>query len=185
MKLKLLEVLVRGGGVGLAVLALVLALLGGAEEQLDLAGGDGSVADKLVDVARVAAQVSPGNDAVATFADLDAEVQGLVEQKRLFVALAGEGVNLGVVALFLGEKLLLALLKGALDDELVVKVLVRAADANGRVLEDELRVALGGEGADEVELALGKLDEGFLCAVAEDQLSDWGNVSKRDVEKSA
>lgn len=77
-------------------------------------------------------------------------MEGLVEEERLFVALGGEGVNLGVVAFFFSEKLFLAFFKGALDDELVVEVLVRSADADGRVLEDELGVALGGEGANEV-----------------------------------
>jgi hypothetical protein len=50
--------------------------------------------------------------------------------------------------------------------------LVGPADADGGVLEDELGVALGGERADEVELALGEFDEGFLSARAEDQLAD-------------
>jgi hypothetical protein len=162
--MKLLNIVFGSGGIGLAVLALVLTLLSSAQEKLNLVRGDGVVTDKLVDVAGVTAQVSPGKDLFTTLADLDTEMESLVEEKRLFVALGGKGVNLGVVAFFFGEELSFAFFKGTLDDELVVKVLIRSADANGRVLEDELGVALWGEGADEVELALGKLDEGFLGA---------------------
>lgn len=164
VEMKLLNIVFGSGGIGLAVLALVLTLLSSAQEKLNLVRGDGVVTDKLVDVAGVTAQVSPGKDLFTTLADLDTEMESLVEEKRLFVALGGKGVNLGVVAFFFGEELSFAFFKGTLDDELVVKVLIRSADANGRVLEDELGVALWGEGADEVELALGKLDEGFLGA---------------------
>lgn len=106
-------------------------------------------------------------------------MKGLVEEKGLFVTLTGESVNLGVVTLFLGEQLLFAFFKRALDDELVVEVLVRAADADGGVFEYELGVTLGGEGADEIQLTLRQLDEGFLGAGAEDQLSDWGMLAIR------
>ena len=101
-------------------------------------------------------------------------MQGLVEQEGLLVTLGGEGVDLRVLALLIREQLGLALFENALGDELVVEVLVGSADADGRVLEDELGVALGGERADEVELALGKFYEGFLGAGAEDKLANCG-----------
>ncbi len=61
-----------------------------------------------------------------------------------------------------------------MDDELVLIVLVRTTDADSRVLEDELRIALGGKRSDEVELALGQFAESFLGGRAEDQLADFG-----------
>lgn len=128
----------------LAVLALVLALLCDAEELLDGVEVNGGVADKLEEVARVTAEVFPGQDLVTRLPGLDTEVQGLVEEECLLVALRSKGVDLSVLAFFLGQKFGLALLKDALDDELVLKVLVGTTDADGGVLEDELRVALGG-----------------------------------------
>lgn len=61
-----------------------------------------------------------------------------------------------------------------------MEVLVGATDADGRVLEDELGVALGGKRSDEIKLALREFTEGLLRAGAEDQLADWrllANVS--------
>lgn len=102
-------------------------------------------------------------------------MQSLVEQESLLVALDSKGVDLSVLAFLLGQQLSLAFLEDALGNELVLEVLVRAADADGRVLEDEFRVTLGRQGADEVELALGEFAESFLGAGAEDQLANWMN----------
>lgn len=138
-ELKLLEVLFRGRRVRLAVLSLVLALLRRAKEALHLGRCDDAVAHKLVQVAAVSAQVFPGEHRlVAALPDLNAEAQSLVEQKRLFVTFAHECVNLGVLSFFVCEQLSFSFLEDALDDELVLVILVGPSDANGRVLEDEL-----------------------------------------------
>jgi len=59
-----------------------------------------------------------------------------------------------------------------LDDELVLKLLARAADGGGGVLEDELRVALDRARADEIKLTLGNLDDGLLGAVTKDEFAN-------------
>lgn len=58
-----------------------------------------------------------------------------------------------------------------------MEVLVGAADADGGVFEDEFGVALGREGSDEVELALGEFDQAFLGARSEDVFADWGELA--------
>ena len=101
------------------------------------------------------------------------QAQVLTQEKSLFVALTGEGVNLGVVSFLLCQQLGLALLKDSLDDKLVLELLVGATDAYGGVLEDELGVALGGEGSDEVQLALGQFDHGLLAVAAKEKFANY------------
>jgi hypothetical protein len=60
-----------------------------------------------------------------------------------------------------------------LDDKLVLELLPGAADGSSSVREDELAVSLDRAGSDEVKLALGDLDDGFLGAVAKDKFTDW------------
>ncbi len=174
VKFELLEVLVGGGGVRLAVLALVLALPGDALELIDLRRGNARLADKLVNVARVPAQVAPGKDPLDPLPVLDTKVQGLVEQERLFVALPREDVRvrLSAFALLVGKQLGLALFVDSLHNELVLEVLGGAPDSGGCVLEDELGVSLGRKWPDEVELALGQVDHGLLVAGAKEELAD-------------
>lgn len=91
-------------------------------------------------------------------------MEGLVEEKGLFVSLRFEGVERCVFAFFLSKEFRLAFLKDTLNGELVLIILVGAANTDGGIFKDELRVALGRQRADEVELALGQLDQCFLCA---------------------
>lgn len=163
-KLELLQIVGRSGGVRLSILALVLALLCYSHELLDLGRGNRGIADKLVDVTSITAQILPSEDFIAVLPDFDSEVEGFVEQESLLVSLGSKSVDFGVVTLFFSEKLSLAFLKNALDDELVLEVLVGAADADRRVFEDELGVALGRKRSYEVELALGEFNQCFLGA---------------------
>ena len=126
----------------LAVLALVLAVLSNLEEVLD--GFGWALADEFVEVARIAAKVLPSQNLLTTLSVFNAQVQCLVKQEGLLVTFASKSVDLGVLSFLLGEQLGLTFLEDSLDNELVLEVLVGAADADGGVFEDELRVALGG-----------------------------------------
>jgi hypothetical protein len=95
-------------------------------------------------------------------------VDGLIKKERLLVSLRGKRVDLGVLALFLGEQVGLAFLVDALYDKLILIVLTSSPDSDSGVFEDELRVAFGGEGSDDVELALGQFDHGFLAITAKE-----------------
>lgn len=99
---ELLKILVGSSRVWFPVLALVLALLGNDEKLLDLIDGDGVVADEFVKVTVITAQVFPGKNLVAAFPDLNAEMEGLVEEKGLLVAFRGKSVDLGVLPFFFG-----------------------------------------------------------------------------------
>jgi hypothetical protein len=156
--------------VAAAVLALVLALEGSALEQKGSLWLDRRVTHKLPQVVDVAAEVPPREDVLAGGAHVGAELQALVEQKSLLVLVAAKSVD--GVALALLKQILLALLVCALDDELVLELLAGAADSGGGVLEDELRVALDGARADEVQLALWNLYEGLFGRVTKDDLAD-------------
>jgi DNA repair protein RadC len=59
LKLELLQVLLRSGGMGLSVLALVLALLRYSQKLRDLSRGDGVVANELEEVTGVATEILP------------------------------------------------------------------------------------------------------------------------------
>jgi hypothetical protein len=54
-----------------------------------------------------------------------------------------------------------------------------SSNSCGGVFEDEFGVAFRGEGSDEVELALRKLDQRFLRSVAEDKLANYSEISIR------
>jgi hypothetical protein len=91
-------------------------------------------------------------------------VEGLVEEKGLFVSLGFKGVECSVFAFFLSKELRFAFLEDTLNGKLVLVVLVGATDTDGGIFKDELGVALGRQRADEVKLALRQLDQCFLCA---------------------
>lgn len=126
----------------LAVLALVLAVLSNLEEVLD--GFGWALADEFVEIARIAAKVLPSQNLLTTLSVFDAQVQCLVKQERLLVTFASKSINLGVLSFLFGEQLGLAFLEDSLNNELVLEVLVGAADADGGVFEDELGVAFRG-----------------------------------------
>jgi hypothetical protein len=98
-------------------------------------------------------------------------VQVLREQKNLLVSVPTQ-LLIQLLVLVAVSKFLLAFFERALDDELVLEFLIRFADARDGVFEDELGVALWGERTDEVELALGELDEGLGGGGGEDVFSD-------------
>jgi formamidopyrimidine-DNA glycosylase len=77
---ELLKILVGSSRVWFSVLALVLALLGNDEKLLDLVDGDGVVTDEFVQVTVITAQVLPSKNLVAAFPDLNAEMEGFVEE---------------------------------------------------------------------------------------------------------
>jgi hypothetical protein len=112
------------------------------------------VTNKFVEIAAVAAHISPSKDSFTTFSAFHAESKGLVQQKCLLVTFGGKSIKLGVFAFFVGDELSLAFLKNALDNELVVKILIGSADTDSRVLEDKFGVALGRERSHKVELTL-------------------------------
>lgn len=145
VELELPEVFLRRSGVRLAVFALVLAVLGDSFKLLDLAWLYRGVANELVDVSYVPAQIAPSKHPLAAVSVLDSKVQCLVEQEGLLVALRSEdiGIDLVVLAVFFGEKLCLTLLVNTLHNKLVLEVLGGLANASGSVLEDELGVAFG------------------------------------------
>jgi hypothetical protein len=126
------------------VLAFVLALDGDNLERLDGARLDGGVADKLVDIARILlycqlvqnmdgealsypAQVPPGKHRVP-IADRRSQMQALVQQERLLILRV-----IGVLRVV--DQLLLALLVGPLDDELVLELRRCPSDRSLRVFE--------------------------------------------------
>ena len=173
VELKLSQIVFGGSRVRLAILALVLALLGNSVKLLDVRGRDAGVANKFVYVAVVSAKVTPSNNLLRALANLYSQMKGFVEQESLLVTFGGKGVDLSVFSFFFCEQLCLPFFVDSLNDELILEVLSGAADLSGGVLEDELRVALGGEGSDEVELALRQVGQGFLVASSENEFANY------------
>lgn len=113
----------------------------------------------------IAAEIPPRKDRLARIPQINPQPQILAEQKDPLVLVRWR--NSSLLCVFL-VKLGLAFLVRALDDKLVRELLGGAADKSGRVLEDELAVAFDGERADDVQLALGQLDDVFLAGVAKE-----------------
>ena len=144
------------------VLSLVLAL---GRNNLEIGNSgrlNGGIADKLKEVTRITAQISPSKDNLASVTLIDAEADALIEQEGLLVLIGVGATSSALLVLVFSLEIFLALLVDTLDDELILKLLAGAADGAVCVGEDELAVAFGRVGADEVELALGDFDDGFL-----------------------
>lgn len=140
VEFELREVLGRGGRVGFPVFTLVLALSRDFGELIDPRRQDGRVANKLVHVACVAAQVAPGKNLVSAFTVLNSKMESLVEKECPLVAFAREKICVGltVSALFFCKQFGFSLLEDPLHDKLVLEVLCGVTNLGGGVLEDEL-----------------------------------------------
>lgn len=165
LELKLSQLVVGSLLVWAFVLALVLALHSNQLKTSSDFRPRGRIAHKLEQIPVIAAEISPREDRLARIPQINSQPQILTEQKDSLVLVRRR--NSSLLCVFL-VKLCFSFLVGALDDKLVRELLGSAADESGRVLEDELAVAFDGERADDVQLALGQLDDVFLAGVAKE-----------------
>jgi hypothetical protein len=150
-------------------LPLVLAAYGNQLKRFDSLGFGGCRADEFPEVALAAAEVAPGKHLLAGVPNVNAKLQGFVEQEGLLVLVQ---IDVAVLTGLVLEQLLLAFLVYSGYDELVVVLGARAADGRSGVLVDELGVALEGQWADDVELAVWDFDDGLLRRVAKEPFAN-------------
>ena len=125
----------------LLVFLLVLALHSNQLKSSRRFRSRSRVADELKHVALVAAQIPPSQDGLAGITQVNPKPQFLVKQENplVLVRRGSRKSTASFLPVFFVK--LFAFLVGALDDQLILKLLSGAANESGGVLEDEFAVS--------------------------------------------